>query len=172
MPGLAREASEICQIVKIPDINLNNVTKEKIQEQLFYHHYKDMKEEMENSKKMSKIKHEDFRKEQEYMNDKSIDSSRTQLRVRLEMLETFKDNYRSKYRTLGRGEEDRDPGLLCGDCGLASDSQSHCLTCPAWAEDRDRLDLSCIEDLVKYFQRVLRGREDKSRKARTREAIE
>ena len=169
LPGLARETSEICQIVKIPDINLNNVTKEKIQEQLFYNHYKDMKEEMENSKKMSKIKHEDFRKEQEYMNDKSIDSSRTQLRVRLEMLETFKDNYRSKYRTLGRGEEDQDPGLLCGDCGLARDSQSHCLTCPAWAEDRDRLDLSCIEDLVKYFQRVLRGREDKSRKARTRE---
>jgi hypothetical protein len=63
LPGLARESSEICQIVKIPDINHNNVTREKIQEQLFYNHYKDMKEEMENSKKMSKIKHEDFRKE-------------------------------------------------------------------------------------------------------------
>ena len=64
------------------------MTKEKIQEQLFYNHYKDMKEEMENSKKMSKVKHEDFRKEQEYMNDESIDSSRTQLRVRPEMLKT------------------------------------------------------------------------------------
>ena len=69
------------------------------------------------------------------MNDRSIDSSRTQLRVRLEMLETFKDNYQSKYRTLERGEEDRDLGLVWGDCGLARDSQSHCLTCPAWAED-------------------------------------
>ena len=52
--------------------------------------------------------HEDFRKEQDYMNKNSIDSSMTQLR--LEMLETFKDNYRSKYRTLRQGEEDRDPG--------------------------------------------------------------
>ena len=169
LPGLAKEVSNICNIIKIPDINFNNVKKEKIQEQLFYHHYKDMKEEIQNCKKMSQIKHKDFRKEQDYMNDKSIDSSRTQLRVRLEMLETFKDNYRSKYRTLSRGEEDQDPGLLCGDCGLARDSQSHCLTCPAWAEDRDRLDLGCIEDLVKYFQRVLRGREDKTRKARTRQ---
>ena len=128
-----------------------------------------MKQEIGKCKKMDKIQHEDFTKEQGYMNEKSIESSRTQLRVRLEMLETFKDNYRSKYRTLGRGEEDRDPGLLCGDCGMARDSQSHCLTCPAWAEDRDRLDLDCIEDLVKYFQRVLRGREDKARKARRSE---
>ena len=125
-----------------------------------------MKEEISRCKKMAKIQPEDFTKEQGFMHDKAIDSSRTQLRVRLEILETFKDNFRSKYRTLERGEEDRDPGLLCGDCGLARDSQSHCLTCPAWAEDRDRLDLECIEDLVKYFQRVLRGREDKARKAR------
>ena len=117
---------------------------------------------------MSNIKHEDFRQEQDYMNDRSINNSRTQLWVSLEMLETFMDNYRSKYRTLEQGEEDRYPCLVCGDCGLARDSQSHCLICPAWAKDRDRFDLSCIEDLVKYFQRVLRGQEDQARKARTR----
>ena len=33
-------------------------------------------------------------------------------------------------------------------------------------EDRNRLDLSCIEDMVLYFQRVLKGREDKKRKER------
>ena len=104
-----------CNIVKIPDINFNNVNKENIQEDLFYHHYKDMKEEIQNCKNISCIKQEDFRKEQEYMNDKSIKRSRTQLKVRLEMVESFKDNYRSKYRILSRGEEDRDPGLLCGD---------------------------------------------------------
>ena len=36
------------------------------------------------------------------MNEKLIDSSRTQLRVRLEMLETFRDNYQSKYRKEAR----------------------------------------------------------------------
>ena len=80
------------------------------------------------------------------MHNKSIDSSRTQQMVRLDML-----------RTLERGEEDRDSGHLCGDCGLTRDTQSHCLSCPAWYEDRDRLDLECIEDLVKYFKQVLRG---------------
>ena len=100
------------------------------------------------------------------MNCKSVESSRTQLRIRLEMLETFKDNYRTKYRTLGRGEEDRDPGLLCGDCGESRDSQSHCLLCPAWQEARERLDLSCISDVVVYFQRVLKGREEKKDKER------
>ena len=38
------------------------------------------------------------------------------------MCEAFKDNYRSKYRTLERGEEDKDPGLTCEDCGQAQDS--------------------------------------------------
>ena len=84
------------------------------------------------------------------------------------MCETYKDNYRSKYRTMARGEEDRDPGPQCGDCGQDRDTQSHCLVCPAWEEDRDRLDLSDIEDLVTYFQRVLRGREEKEKESRKR----
>ena len=100
------------------------------------------------------------------MHNKSIDSSRTQLRIRLEMLESFKDNYRTKYRTLSRGQEDRDPGLRCSDCGQSRDSQSHCLVCPAWLEARERLDLLCIEDVVIYFQRVLKGREEKKDKER------
>ena len=113
-----------------------------------------------------KIKHEDFTKEQKYLDLRSIDSSRTQMRVRLEMLDTFKDNFRTKYWTLGRGEEDMDLGLLCDDCGQSRNSQSHCVICPAWQEARDRLDLTCREDLVLYFQLVLRGREQKKDKER------
>ena len=107
-----------------------------------------------------------FRKEQEYMNSKSIESSRTQLRVRLEMVETFRDNFRLKYRTLDKGEEDSDPGLQCGDCGQDRDTQSHCLVCPAWAEARDRLDLSCIADMVLFYPGVLKGREEKEKMRR------
>ena len=83
----------------------------------------------------------------------------------------FKDNFRNKYWTLGRGQEDEDPGLMCDDCGQSHDSQSHCVICPAWQAARDRLDLTCIEDLVLYFQRVLKGREvkkDKQRKDKQR----
>ena len=43
-----------------------------------------------------------------------MDSSRTQLRIRLEMVDTFKDNFLSKYFTLDI--RDRDPGHKCGNC--------------------------------------------------------
>ena len=121
---------------------------------------------MNSSKKMNKICHEDFRKEQNYMNSKSLDISMTQLTIRLEMVETFKDNFQSKYWTKDRGEEDMDPGLQCGDCGQARDTQSHCLVCPAWAEARDRVDLSCIEDIVMFYQQVLKGREENDKRRR------
>ena len=156
-------------------MNYNEVKKEKIEEHIFFNHYKDMKEEIEKSKKMEKVKHEDLTSEQKDMHSKSVEYSRTQLRIRLEMLDSSKDNYWTKYRTLGPGQEDRDPGLRCGDCGHSRDSQSHCLVCPAWLEARERLDLSCIEDVVIYFQRVLKGQEekkDKERKERIRKEKE
>ena len=160
------EVKTICEALSIPDINLSCVSKEKIYEAIFYNHYKDMKELMNSSKKMASICHEDFRQEQDYLNSRSVDSARTQLRIRLEMVDTFKDNFRSKYRTLERGEEDRDPGLRCGDCGQSRDTQSHCVVCPAWAAARDRLDLSCIGNMVVFFQRVLKGRDEKEKRRR------
>ena len=45
-PGLATEVPRICQIIGIPDVNRNVVTKEKIKEAAFYNHYKDLKENM------------------------------------------------------------------------------------------------------------------------------
>ena len=171
LPGLAREVTAICSTISIPDVNYYTVKKDKIEEHIFYHHYKDMKEKLDGSKKMSMVKHEDFCTEQSYFHDKSVDKCRTKFWLRTEMCESYKDNYRSKYRTLARGEEDRDPGLQCGDCGQDRDTQSHCLVCPVWAAARDILDLSDIEDLVTYFQRVLRGREEneKDRRKRRRE---
>ena len=111
---------------------------------------------------MENIKHKDFTKEQDYLNSRSVDNCRTQLQIRLEMV----DNFRSKYRTLDRGEEDRDPGLQYGDCGQSLISQSHCLVCPAWTEARGRLDLTRIEHLVVFYLTVLRGREEKEKKRR------
>ena len=108
-------------------------------------------------------------KMQPYMKDKSVDKARTKFRLRTEMLEPFKDNFRSRYRTMERGHEEEDPGLRCKDCmdksPPARDSQVHCLVCPAWSDLREDLDLTdvrCIEDMVIYFQRVLKAREAKS----------
>ena len=91
---------------------------------------------------------QDFTKEQFYLEDKSIDRYQTRFRIRTEMVETFKDNFRSKYRSLDRGEEDKDLGLKCEDCSQFQDSQSHCMICPAWTEARDRLDLEDMNDVM------------------------
>ena len=162
---MSEEVSEICRTVGLPDVNFSRVKKEKVQEMIYYHHYKDLKEELYKSKKMEEVKHEDYRVVQPYMEDKSIDRCRTKFRIRTQLMKTFKDNFRSKYRQKDRGEEDSDPGLQCGDC-LAPDTrdtQAHCLICPAWEQVRAGLDLGDIEDLVTYFRRVLEGRTKKER---------
>ena len=62
LPGLVSEVKTICETLCIPDINMSNVSKEKIEEAIFYQHYADMEEIMKSSKKMKNICHEDFRK--------------------------------------------------------------------------------------------------------------
>ena len=155
---------------------------EKIKDAIVYHHYKDLKENINKYKKLESVKHQDFREMQPYFKDKSIDKCRTKFRLRTEMLQSFKDNFRNNYRTLNKGQEEDDPGLICQDCknvsSPARDSQVHCLTCPAWShlrEDLDMTDIRCIEDMVVYFQRVLRAREekvDKEKKRRKKEREE
>ena len=98
---------------------------------IFFDHYKDLKEELYKSKKMEGVKHKDYWVAQPYLEDKSIERCRTKFRIRTQLMKTFKDNFRNKYRQKERGEEDIDPGLQCGNC-LAPDSrdtQAHCLSC-------------------------------------------
>ena len=42
-------------------------------------------------------------------------------------------------------------------------TQTHCLQCPAWAEQREGLQLNNIEDMVVFFRKLLveRARLDK-----------
>ena len=167
-PGLAAEVTEICEKVNLPDVNHNIVRKEDIKEAIFWNHYANMKEDMEKFSKLEKIKHEDYRAEQDYMKDKSIEKIRSQFRIRTQLVAMFKDNFRNKHRTLPRGEEDEDPGLQCEDCEGARDTQAHCLECPAWEEAREDLNLTFAEDMVLYFRRVLEGREERREEERVR----
>ena len=167
-PGLSAEVTDICDKVKVKDVNHNIVKKEDIKEAVFWNHYVDMKEEMDKFSKLEKIKHEDFRTEQEYMKDKSIEKIRSQFRIRTKLVAMFKDNFRNKHRTLPRGEEDEDQGLLCGDCEGSRDTQAHCLVCPAWELAREGLNFTFVEDMVLYFRRVLEGREERREEERVR----
>ena len=127
-----------------------------------------MKKEMEKYSKMEGIRHEDFRSEQSYMKDRSIEAIRRQFRMRTQLVETFRDNFRSKYRTLPRGQEEDDPGLQCEDCEESRDTQAHCLVCPAWQVAREGLNLAFMEDMVIYFRKVLEGREERREEERVR----
>ena len=64
-PGLGEEVADICKEIGIADVNKEVVTKENISDAIYNHHYCDLKKELENSKKLKHIKHEDFSKVQE-----------------------------------------------------------------------------------------------------------
>ena len=48
----------------------------------------------------------------------------------------------------------------CNEC-MSMDSQSHIVWCPAYAPLREGKNLNNDEDLVKYFQTVMKIREEK-----------
>ena len=63
----------------------------------------------------------------------------------------------------------------CKYCDITApsrDSQAHCLRCPAWESLRSDLDLTFLEDLVTYFQRVLKERAEREEKERKRRRVE
>ena len=91
LPGLAQEASEICSQIGLQDIcrgRPDRVTKEKIQEQIFYHHLKYLKEDLDALKEKGKeLFQMDIRKPQEYLASCSLAEARMAFRVQNRMLD-------------------------------------------------------------------------------------
>ena len=149
-PGLGQEVRGICSEVGISDINNTEVTKEEIKDAIKNHHYKDMKAELDKSKKLSDIKHEDFSKVQTYFSGKSVENTRMAFRVRSHLVPKISCNFKNKYKN-------SENGLTCSYCKENVDmSQSHCLQCEAWVDLRSDLDLTNIEDMVAFFRRMLK----------------
>ena len=148
-PGLGKEVTDICKEINIPDVNNEAVAKTIVKEAIFNHHYEAMKKEMDGMTKLEPIKNDDFRQAQEYFKNKSIENGRMAFRIRSQMLDGIPGNFKNKYR------KDKEK-LKCRHC--KSDqvmTQSHCLDCPAWTDIRKDLDVSKIDDLVKFFRRLL-----------------
>ena len=88
------------------------------------------------------------------MKGKSVENCRMAFRIRCEMVEDIRGNYKEKYRRKG-GET----ALLCQECSKEEiETQAHCLECPRWESIRSGLELDNIEDLVKFFQKLLKER--------------
>ena len=81
-PGLAREVEEICREVGIPNICYKEVDKKTIEDAVFFHHYKALKEEMKSYRKLDDISDGDFRKMQGYMKQNNLEFSRMAFRLR------------------------------------------------------------------------------------------
>ena len=151
-PGLGSEVADICQKIGIPNINDTFVSKKEVKEALFNHHYSDMKKELEKSKKLKDIQNEDFTEIQPYFNEKSVESTRMAFKVRCMMVPEIPNNFKDKYKK-------KENGLICSYCDEGQVmSQSHCLVCPAWAEQREGLDLTSIVDMATFFRKLLTER--------------
>ena len=151
-PGLGSEVADICQKIGIPNINDSFVSKKEVKEALFNHHYSDMKKELEKSKKLKDIQNEDFTEIQPYFNEKSVESTRMAFKVRCMMVPEIPNNFKDKYKK-------KENGLICSYCDEGQVmSQSHCLVCPAWAEQREGLDLTSIVDMATFFRKLLTER--------------
>ena len=157
-PDLWKEVKEICEELGIPDMNEVPIAKSTIKNAIFEHHYKDLKNEMENSTgKLEPIKNEDFRKVQNYFGEKSVHTCRMAFRVRSQMVNDIPGNFKNKYKN--KDTNSSESGLVCKHCNSGEImTQSHCMECPAWMELRVGLDLTDIRDLVMFFKKLLEER--------------
>ena len=85
LPGLAQEVTEICTQIGLEDICRgmpDRISKEKIQESIFYNHLKHLKEELGALKGKGKELYQvDIRKPQEYLASCSLAEARMAFRV-------------------------------------------------------------------------------------------
>ena len=133
------ETTTICDILDIPNVYKNNVSKEAIKDAIFSNIQMEIKLELLKSKKMENFKDDDFTKFQPYMMEKSLQQARMSFKVRCQMVETIKGNFKAKYKAGG------DEKLKCGYCDSGDlETQLHCLGCPKWMNLRTNLDLNKI----------------------------
>jgi hypothetical protein len=108
-----------------------------------------------NNQLLADIKHESFREPQSYMANKSIAMGRMAFRICTKMLNDIPANFKNKYK-VNKGDQDDKEGLLCDYCDEDSVmDQAHCLQCEKWTDLRMGLDLTNIEDLVKFFSKMM-----------------
>ena len=161
-PGLAKEVKDICKEVGIEDVNKTEVTKEELKEAIFYHNYKEVKNELSSKGKLEDVKNENFTKVQDYMKNKNIQSARMMFSLRSKMFHC-RANHHGSYGPDERGcpaceKAERVSGASrIGD--LEEESQSHISRCPEYEHLRRGLDLYCQDDLVRYFTAVMLERD-------------
>ena len=165
LPGLGREVTDICYKLGLEDIcrgRPDRVTKELIKEQVFYHHLKHIKEELNSLKEKGKeLAMVDIRKPQEYLASCSLEEARMAFRVQNRMLDIPGD---MPGRYLGRE--------ACEAClawrredeqeeAAPTVTREHLEECRGYAFLRAGKDLFVSSDRTRYFLAVMRMRNKK-----------
>ena len=146
-PGLGQEVRQICEAIGIPDLNKNLIRKTDIQKAIRTSHYKDMMSQFEGSRKLEDIRHDNFRRLQEYFNDKNLEKARLKFKIRTKMLEKIPGNFKNLYKN-------QENGLKCKFCPEEM-TQNHCIVCPGRVNMRTGMDMSNLDNLVEYFTKIL-----------------
>ena len=154
-PGLSVEVKEICREIGVHNLNEKDVSKEELEDAIYFHNYKEMKLEVSSYKKLEAIKNDDFRELPDFMNDKSIDNARMGFRIKSGMVNKIKMNYKGSYKN----------NLTCEKCESGeNETQCHAMVCSGWAEQRDGLDLTKMSDMIVFFRRLLEEKGGKNTK--------
>ena len=159
-PGLSQEVADISTELGLENINnieasqfSQSVWKSKVKAAVTNHNEQCLKDKM--GEKLKDIVNDSFGR-QEYLSSKSIEHSRTMIRIRSKMLHV-KDNFKNMYKN-------RTNGVKCDSCLTQVETQAHVLVCPAYDKLREGLQLNNQDDLVKYYREVLMLRDKKGTK--------
>ena len=132
----------------------NKLIKQKI-------HEKNSRDLLTRIKSYSKLEHIKFDDEEyglkPYLENMNLKDSRILFASRCRMLHTVQCNFKQKPEYIANGHK-----CIC----LEDDKQSHLSTCSSYRHLRDGLDLESDTDLVKYYQRVIREREENEERER------
>ena len=151
-PGLTKEVEEICEEIGVKNASKEIISKEELEEAIFYADYNEMKKDMEKYSKLKEVMKQDLRYEQDYMHEKAADKARLAFRIRSKMIKSAKMNFKNLHKG----------NWNCDKCERGvEETQEHMLECEGWEEERGSLDMLRIMDQVEFFTRVGKRKEKK-----------
>ena len=167
LPGLVKECQEYLVLWGITDITDFTSTewKKNIRDKIDILNNDDI---VEQTKSYKKISHAEFAnqkcKRQEYISTLNIAEARLRFKINAKMTPTVQMNFQSDPQFASQF-------WTCSGCAVGNmakevvgcrDTQQHVLICPGYAEFREGKNLDVDKDLVQYFAKVLKLRQDKN----------
>ena len=156
-PGLAKEASEICEKLGIESCDVTSLSKGEYRKYVTKacHELNEerLREQSEGKQKCERIRSEEYEKKA-YVSDKKIEDVRNMYKTRFGLL-PFAGNY-------SHSRKYEKTNFLCR-CEGAREDEKHLKStdCPVYTDIREQFgDLDNDNDLVNYFTMVLARREE------------